>query len=138
MQNHSFFSSKYFKVSLFITLLMSIITLSFFKTPLKHTPVIIVDGFYEDVSLKMILNQQPSLSFCNLVIDSFEAALSKDCVNCSIKKLACSLKASNDISSVIGSNNLIQFKHGFAEIMTDDQNVSNLICKNLNGNSSSN
>ena len=66
---------------------MSIITLSFFKTPLKHTPVIIVDGFYEDVSLKIILNQQPSLSFCNLVIDSFEAALSKDCVNCSIKKL---------------------------------------------------
>jgi len=117
---------------------MSIITLSFFKTPLKHTPVIIVDGFYEDVSLKIILNQQPSLSFCNLVIDSFETALSKDCMTCSINKSVCSLKASNDISKVIGSNNLIQFKHGFAEIMTEDQNISNQICKNLNGNSSSN
>ena len=59
-------------------------------------------------------------------------------MTCSIKKSVCSLKASNDISSVIGSNNLIQFKYGFAEIMTDDQNVSNQICENLNGNSSSN
>ena len=117
---------------------MSIITMSFFKTPLKHTPVIIVDGFYENVSLKIILNQQPSLSFCNLVIDSFENALSKDCMTCLINKSVCSLKASNDISSVIGSNNLIQFKHGFAEIMTEDQNISNQICKNLNGSSLNN
>ena len=50
----------------------------------------------------------------------------------------CSLKTSNDIYNVIGSNNLIQFKHGFAEILTDDQNVSNKICENLHGNSLSN
>ena len=49
----------------------------FFKNPLKHTPVIIVDGFYESVSLKMILNQQPSLGFCKLVIKNFETALSR-------------------------------------------------------------
>jgi UDP-N-acetylmuramyl pentapeptide phosphotransferase/UDP-N-acetylglucosamine-1-phosphate transferase len=116
---------------------LCIIILSFFKTPLKHTPVIIVDGFYEDVSLKMILNQQPSLSFCNLVIENFETALSKNCTNCSIKKSVCSLKTKNDIYSVVGTNNLIQFQYGFAEILTDDQNVSNKICGNLIGNSSS-
>ncbi len=112
--------------------------MSFFKTPLKHTPVLIVDGFYENVSLKMILNQQPSLSFCNLVIKNFETALSKSCTNCSIKKSVCSLKTSNDIYDAVGSNNLIQFKYGFAEILTEDLNVSNKICENLNGNSSSN
>ena len=97
-----------------------------------------MDGFYENVSLKMILNQQPSLSFCNLVIKNFETALSKNCTNCTIKKSVCSLKTSNDIYNVIGSNNLIQFKYGFAEILTDDKNVSNKICENLNGNSLSN
>ena len=83
-----------------------------------------MDGFYENVSLKMILNQQPSLSFCKLVINNFETALSKNCANCSIEKSVCSLKTRDDISNVIGSNNLIQFKYGFAEILTDNQNVS--------------
>ena len=74
----------------------------------------------------------------NLVIKNFETALSKNCTNCSIKKLVCSLKISNDIYDVVGSNNLIQFKYGFAEILTDDRNVSNKICENLNGNSLNN
>ena len=137
MHNLLFFKNVYFKVFLFIILVLSIIVLSFFKPPLKHTPVLIVDGFIENVSLKMILNQQPSLSFCNLVIKNFETALSKNCSNCSIKKTVCSLKTSNDIYDVVGSNNLIKFKYGFAEILTDDYNVSNQICDNLNGNSSS-
>ena len=55
-----------------------------------------------------------------------------------IEKSVCSLKTRDDISNLIGSNNLIQFKHGFAEILTDNQNVSNKICENLNENSSGN
>ena len=97
-----------------------------------------MDGFYENVSLKMILDQQPSLGFCKLVIKNFETALSKNCANCSIEKSVCSLKTSDDIDNLIGSNNLIQFKYGFAEILTDNQNVSDKICENLNGNSSGN
>lgn len=138
MQNLQIFKSSHIKVCLFIILAISVITLSFFKTPLKHTPVIIVDGFYENLSLKMILNQQPSLSFCKLVIENFENALSKNCENCLLKKSVCSLKTSNDIYNITGSNNLIQFNHGFAEILTDDQDVSNKICENLDENSLSN
>ena len=137
MQNHLFIKKLHFKFFFFITLIFSVIILSFFKTPLKHTPVLIVDGFYENVSLKMILNQQPSLSFCNLVIKNFETALSKNCSNCAIKKSVCSLKISSDIYDLVGFNNLIQFQYGFAEILTDDHNVSNKICENLNGNSAS-
>ena len=105
------------------------------SSPLKHTPVIVVDGFYDDVSLKMILDQQPSLSFCNLVLKSFESALKNNCTHCLIRQSVCSLKMNGELFNVSGFNKLISFEYGYAELLSDNQYVSDRICDGLKVNS---
>ncbi len=136
MQNIQLFKSFYLKISLLFLLIATIFVLNFLSSPLKHTPVIVVDGFYDDVSLKMILDQQPSLSFCNLVIKSFESALKNTCTHCSIKQSVCSLKLSGELFNVTGYNKLIRFEYGYAELLSQNQHISDRICDGLKVNSS--
>ena len=129
------FKSFYLKISLLSLLITTILVLNFISSPLKHTPVIVVDGFYDDVSLKMILDQQPSLSFCNLVLKSFESALKNNCIHCSIRQSVCSLKMNGELFNVTGFNKLISFEYGYAELLSDNQHVSDRICDGLKVNS---